>query len=121
MNSEYEHDYGTICHALSAVAVQAARVMDRQSQGGITGFVMWEFIRNWMHIEGAASLVQYEHMLYPQYAGKFDKTISADIFKWLQEEAVKRLADSEYMHPNVVAHMESIVGGVVPFGYTIKD
>lgn len=36
---DYEHDYGTICHALSAAAVATMWAMNRdERQGGITGF-----------------------------------------------------------------------------------
>lgn len=46
-----EHDYGTICVAIGAIAAAAARAADRSPNGGITGFqagaVFWEFTRAW--------------------------------------------------------------------------
>ena len=129
LDTEYEHDYGSICHAIAAVAVQAARKMDRQpNNGGITGFqagcIMWEFIKNWMHLEGPMRLVQYNDMLYPQYFDKFDTVLSPDIWKTLQAKAMEQLIKSgngEMAHPNVVAHWKSIVEGVVPFGYVVQS
>ena len=74
LNDQYEHDYGTVCHAMAAVAVQAAKAFNDSEQGGITGFqagaVMWEFIKRFMHLEGPMRLVQYNDMLYPQYFEK---------------------------------------------------
>ena len=126
LNDEYSHDYGTICHALAAVAVQGARFMDRQSQGGITGFqagaVMWEFIKNWMSLSGPLRLVQYKEMLYPHYEEEFQKVIDRDTFNEIKRQAEELLAhDCNHAHPDVVAHWKSVAAGVVPFGYSIKD
>jgi len=122
--NDYEHDYGTICHALAAGAIATANAMNNSEQGGITGFqagaVMWKFIEHWLPCNGPMRLVRYEEMLYPQYAEKFEKTISEATWKWLQKEAKKLLESGGNMHPDVKTHMESIVNGKVPFGYTIK-
>lgn len=56
--------------------------------------------------------------------------IDKEDWEWLQEEAKKRL--DEYalkgtsggiegaVHPDVKAHLESIVAGNIPFGYTLE-
>jgi len=123
--NDYEHDYGTICHALAAGAIATASAMNNSEQGGITGFqasaVMWEFIKHWSHYNGPMRLVNYEDMLYPQYAYRFEKTISEATWKWLQNKAKKKLESSVKLHPEVKAHMESIMNGKVPFGYAIKE
>lgn len=124
----YKHDYSTICHALGAGAVAATRMLDAWlKQGGITGFqagfVMWEFISGWMHKDDEPMrLVSFQNMLYPQYAREFEKTIEPDTWKWLQKEARKRLAKGGApASDNVRRHWESIVAGVVPFGYAVKE
>lgn len=122
---DYRHDYGTICHALTAGSIATMWAMDKHEQGGITGFqascIMWEFIRNWMSYESSLKLVKYDDMLYPQYEGKFAKTISKSVFEDLQKKAKKNLEESEFVHAAVKAHWESIVNGIVPFGYEIKE
>ncbi len=125
---DYEHDYGTVCYALGYAAVAGATVANRHPhQGGITGFqagfVMWLFIQKWLHEEGPLALVRYSNMLYPQYEDRFEKTISKGTWEWLQAEAKKYLAEhaENFPHPNVMAHWQSIVDGVVPFGFTVKD
>jgi|SRR6185503_73070 len=129
LTTEYEHDYGTICHAMAAGAIATCWAINKTDQGGITGFqagaIMWEFIRKWMSIECPARLIEYDKMLFPQHANRFENTISQNIWKWLQEEANKRIKENELSsmkaHPNVLAHWESIKNGVVPFDYKIKD
>jgi hypothetical protein len=128
LHANYNHDYGTICHAMSAVAVQAARKFNKGDQGGITGFqagaVMWEFIKKFMHLEGPMKLVQYENMLYPQYFSKFDQVISTDVWKYLQEQAAKKIQEhleDKNVHPDVLIHWQKIVDGHVPFGYVVQN
>jgi len=133
LSEDYNHDYGTICHAIASAAYAAARAMDNTPQGGITGFqagaIMWEFVRLWNGIEGPCRLLQYENMLYPQYEDRYGKTISKSTFEWLQktaktklaEVAEARLAGRHEPNPDMLAHWQSIVDGKVPFGYKIVE
>jgi hypothetical protein len=120
----YEHDYGTICHAIAASAIATAWAMNKGPQGGITGFqagaVMWEFIKHWGHINGPARMLSYDDMLYPQLEYKY-KTISQDTFEYLQEQAKEHLANPDTASEEVRKHWQSIVDGVIPFGYTIEN
>lgn len=128
LDEKYEHDYGTICHAVAAAAMQAARKMNNESQGGITGFqanaVMWEFVRNWMRLDGPMKLVQYKNMLYPQYFSNFDTVINTDVWNYLQKEAKKLLEENlnkKYIGADVLQHWNKIASGQVPFNYIVQD
>lgn len=123
VEENYNTDYGgaprAIAQACLAVAWHLADVF------GITsfqaGFVMWDFIRDWNFRNNKTGLkiIDYDNMLYPQYEYRFQKTISSDMWHSLQTEAEKLLEDSEHAHPDVKAHWENIVNGVVPFGYEV--
>ena len=125
--NDYSHDYGTICHAITAAAIAAAYAADATPQGGITGFqasfIMWDFIRHWMYKSNMCGLklINYDKMLYPQYEYQFDKTINQGTWTQIQEEAAKLLAKNKNAVPEVVAHWQSIVDGKLPFGFTIKE
>ena len=123
LTQDYDHDYGTICHAIAAAAVGAAWAVEHSPVGGITGFqascITWELIRHWGGIEGPARLVQYENMLFPQYGHNFT-AISAETWKWLQEQAAKKIAESDHAHPAVIAHWKRIAAGEVPFGLAVE-
>ena len=96
---------------------------------GITGFqagfVMWDFIKDWMYRdnETGLKLVDYDKMLYPQYQDKFEKTIRPDTWEALQKTAKEWLnQDRGYdVHPAVIAHWKSVANGNIPFGYSISD
>jgi len=102
--NDYNHDYGTICHALSAGAIATITAMNKSPQGGITGFqagaIMWEFIRHWNYAgnKTGLSILDYDNFLYPQYEYRYQKTIRPDIWKAIQEQARIALekADGDY-------------------------
>lgn len=129
--NDYSHDYGTICHAISAAAIATAWGADNEpgACGGITGFqagfVMWGFVRHWnySHNKTGLRIVDFDNMLYPQYEYKFQKTISKEVWESLQEEAKSLLADANpyYTAADVFGHWKSIVAGEVPFGYTVVE
>lgn len=126
--NDYEHDYGTVCHAVAACAIAAAWAANNEPNGGITGFqagfVMWDFIKQWSFPNNKTGLkiIDYDDMLYPQYAYKFYKTLSEDTWRELQGKAKKLLAEKgDDVHPLVMEHWKSIAAGVIPFGYSIIE
>lgn len=126
--NDYYHDYGTICHALSAIALAAIYAADKSPQGGITGFqasfIMWDFIKQWQYPHNICGLkiVDYDNMLYPQYKQNFEKTISNTAWNKLQQEAKNLLNNYNGDAVNeVIAHWRSIAEGQVPFGYTVTE
>lgn len=102
--TDYVHDYGTICHALAAGAIGAAWAMNKEHQGGITGFqaggVMWDFIRHWYFDDNkiGLKLINYDNLLYPQYKESYAKTISKEVWDKLKQEAQRNLDEKERQH-----------------------
>lgn len=125
VEENYNTDYGgaprAIAQASLAVAWHLAGVF------GITGFqagyTMWDFVHDWSYSNNKTGLriTDYDDMLYPQYAYRFEKTIPTWVWEEMQKEARERLNDKRSAHPDVRAHWQSIVDGVVPFGYTIGE
>lgn len=121
----YNHDYGTACHAVAACALAAAWAACGEDETGLTGFqagfVMWDFIKNWIKTGNKCGLklVDYDDMLFPQYKEKMDKTIRQSNWDYIQSEAKKNLENSHDAHPEVIKHWQSIVAGNVPFGYRV--
>lgn len=127
LTENYNHDYGTICHAMAAAAIATVYAINKSDVGYITGFqsgaIMWEFIKHWGSIKGPARLLKMENMLYPQYEKNFKK-ISKDTAKWLREEAQKKLKEhissNNIIHPDVKTHWEKIIDGWIPFGLKVE-
>lgn len=125
VEENYNTDYGGAPRAIAQASLAVAWYLAREF--GITGFqagfVMWDFIRDWnyRHNKTGMRIVDYDDMLYPQYDYRFQKTISKSTWGVLQGEAEQRLIDTPDAHPEVRAHWQSIVDGVVPFGYKVSD
>lgn len=118
--------YGEAPRAMAQAALAVAWYLaDRFGITGFqSGFVMWDFIRDWAYSSNKCGLriLDYDNMLYPQYEDKFCKTtINRHTWSALQKEAKERLRDSAYASPTVIRHWESIAKGVVPFGYTVGE
>jgi len=127
--NDYQHDYGTICHACAAAAVGATWAVDHDKfQGGITGFqagaIMWEYVKHWLHKEGPLRLQEMYNLLYPQYERHFN-AIHPRTWEAVQAEARRRVAEVEAgdnkMCESVFKHMKSIAEGNVPFGLKIDE
>lgn len=124
--TSYDHDYGTIVYGCMAAMEAAFNVVNRSPQGGITGFqascLGWECIRKFMSIEPPCRLQDFNNLLYPQYADRFEKTISDEIWKDIQAKAQEKLdKEKRHAHPDVVAHWKKIVAGEIPFGFQINN
>jgi hypothetical protein len=123
---DYQHDYGTACHATAALALAGARLVSHMQ--GLTGFqagaVMWEFMKQWIPLDGPVRLLDYENLLYPQYEHEFERTITPDTWEWVQGRARELLAEEEgetLISGAVVDHWRSIAAGNVPFGLTVRE
>jgi len=122
---DYEHDYGTACHAIGAAAVATAwyGAHVESITGFQASFVMWDFIRYWIKTSNKCGLklVDYDDFLYPQYRYKFEKTIDKDTWERIQEQAKNNLESNEDACLEVRNHWKYITCGIVPFDYTVKD
>lgn len=124
--TQYNHDYGTVVRAMTAAMMASFSVVDKSPQGGITGFqagfIAWDMIKEFMSIQGAAKILDYDNLLYPQYAHKFEKTIDVGTWESVQAKARENLTgNNDHTHHDVVSHWKSIVDGVLPFGFTITQ
>lgn len=120
----YIHDYGTIVHAMMAAMMGTFRACDESPNGGLTGMQVAFLVSGLIRKLGLPNnqcgfrVLDYDGMLYPQYADKFQK-IEQRTWDRLQAEAKKLLEEEDGAHEVVRQHWQSIVDGVVPFGYSV--
>ena len=124
----YEHDYGTIVHATTALMIAAFNVMENSGQGGMTGFqascIGWTMVRKFMGLsDGPIRILDADNLLYPQYGYRFT-TIPKSWPEWIKKQARERLKEHEGMdnvHAEVLAHWNKISLGEIPFGLKVSD
>lgn len=103
--------YGRCVYAMSYAAVATFRYI--ASTLGVTGFQAscadMDILAQTRGYKHGFMVLDASNVLYPQY-DLVEKTREwvAESRVYLRDEAKKRLADGESMHPNVRAHMEAI-------------
>lgn len=121
--NDYNHDYGTYCHALTACAIATVNAYGDQLSGFQASCIAILFPRHFFYTntKTGISLRNWDDMLYPQYETKFDKVIGSNMWDLIQKSAKEFLESKEYKdaHPEVIKHWQSIADGNPPFGYRV--
>ena len=118
-------DYGNVIDCIAACAIAGAAAADNHKNGGITGFqagyVMWQFIRNYMyeHNKCGLRMIDWDNMLYHQDESSFDKVIPQNVFERLQNQAKEEI-QIKWLSEKQKQHLQNIIDGIPPFGYSIK-
>lgn len=73
--------------------------------------------------ETGTRLLNYDHVMYPQYDYKFKPTIPTATWELLQAKAKKALEgldNGSQAHPDVLERWRSIAAGAVPAGFEVQ-
>ena len=123
---DYVHSYGTIVKAMACAAYATIHVCNNISSGGISGlqasYLVWQIIHEMgmFKSESGSRILTFDDMLYPQNSNRFT-CIDKDTWDKLQELAKSKLEEDGNIHPDVKKHLQSIVNGIVPFGWKVVD
>ena len=125
---KYEHDYGTIVHAMTAAAIAGAYAVENSSQGGITGFQHSCFIMEFLakerfsHNKFGFFVRDIDDILYPQYQEKFCKLkITRKTANKISQEARMNLANKDRGIPPVREWWQKLADGNFPQFVEIED
>ena len=118
-------DYATVVDCIAACAIAGAAAANNHKNGGITGFqagyVMWQFIRNYMyeHNKCGLRMIDWDKMLYHQDESSFDKVIPQNVFERLQNQAKEEI-QIKWLSEKQKQHLQNIIDDIPPFGYSIE-
>lgn len=123
---DYQHDYGTICHAIGAAGLAGMYAVENSPTGGITGFqagfCMCDIVRQWnfKNNKCGMKILDYDNLLYPQYSDKFF-TISKDTWSAVQKEASERIRHNTDNHETYLKEMELYEKALEQFRVDVKQ
>lgn len=126
LTQDYQHDYGTICHALSAGAIATIHAIDNSPCGGITGFqagiVMWKIIQemNYKNNKCGLRILDMDRLLYPQYEHVFNE-ISQETWKLVQKEAAIRIEENDQRHKKYLHDIQQYEKELERFKIDVKQ
>ena len=126
-DDKYDFDYSATPEMIAACCEATAHALS--DKYGITGFqASWVGLRFLWRFNGYGSkcgfkILDYDNMLYPQSAYRFDKVIGRSVMEDLETEARKLIEskNKEKIHPDVWKHWESLADGNPPFGFRLID
>lgn len=123
--ASYEHDYGSIVHACFNAMQAAFNYVNRSPAGGITGFqagcLGHMLIQEYFMMKPPYRLLDYNNLLYPQYAYEFEKIIQQDVWDVLQQKAKEEYEKFSGGSERVKAHLKSVADGHLPFGFQLEQ
>lgn len=117
---------GIAADAASALAVASACMFAKMFS--MTAYqksrVMWNIVDALTDAEHDCGLkmVNYNHMLYPQYEDEFSGILPRQVWEALRTKAAETLSakgDGELCE-EVRSHLQSIADGKVPFGHSVR-
>lgn len=127
-NRKYLHTYDSYCYAVAACCIATMISYGFELSGYQASIVPLIFLltSNYRNSEAGIVVRNWDDMLYPQCAHKFEKTMPKHVFDDLQKTAKTRLKeallnDNIPLHTDVLKHWANIICGEVPFGYTIDE
>lgn len=127
ITQDYEHDYYTIFHAITAAGIAAMCAVNKANKKPIdenqANYVMWTFIYQWMYPQNKCGLamLDYDNLLFPQMETYFEKKLPREAFERVQAQAKDLLEADDDITPTVKEHLQSIVDGKPPFGFEIME
>lgn len=122
----YVHTYNSYVYACTACAIAVVHAHGKEMTGFQASVVAIMFPLYFWYSDSVCgiNLRNYDEMLYPQYEHKFEKTIPSDTWDALQAKAKILIEssreDDSYVNQRVLDHWQSIVDGIVPFGYSVE-
>jgi hypothetical protein len=103
-----QHDYGTCVYAMSMAAVATFYYMSHEL--GVTGFQAscadLDFLKRTRSMKSGFKIMDYGNFLYPQYADKFEKTITPDTWKGIQKSAKEAIKKANADHAKYLTDLE---------------
>ena len=117
---EYEQDYDSVVEITEACCEAMAWACSEKL--GLTGFqascVGLLFLQRFNGIGKNVGLkvLDYDAMLYPQNAERFEPCVERSIFEGMQRQAIanlNELENSRHVHPEVELHWRRIADGIV--------
>ena len=140
--TDYGHDYGTACHAVTAALLATAKVMvqclpelrpihapsapsamqqELQAKTMIAHIFTQLFLNN-----GPIRILQHHFMLFPENASRFEKIVDEETLKYLKNTAELLLISNHERKTEapkeVTDHWAAIQQGELPWGYEVwKD
>lgn len=120
-NSEFKKmDVADKAAIMAVISLRASLATENKSNQETEVKALWRFIRYLTEIQMPLRFTDFTYLLFPGNEKYFANILTPTAFNIIQRQAAAMLKNENYEDEEHKAHLEKIVGGQMPYGYSLE-
>lgn len=120
-NSEFKKmDVADKAAIMAVISLRASLATEDKSNQETEVKALWRFIRYLTEIQMPLRFTDFTYLLFPGNEKYFANILTPTAFNIIQRQAAAMLKNENYENEEHKAHLEKIVGGQMPYGYSLE-
>lgn len=120
-NSEFKKmDVADKAAIMAVISLRASLATEDKSNQETEVKALWRFIRYLTEIQMPLRFTDFTYLLFPGNEKYFANILTPTAFNIIQRQAAAMLKNENYEDEEHKAHLEKIVGGQMPYGYSLE-
>lgn len=120
-NSEFKKmDVADKAAIMAVISLRASLATEDKSNQETEVKTLWRFIRYLTEIQMPLRFTDFTYLLFPGNEKYFANILTPTAFNIIQRQAAAMLKNENYENEEHKAHLEKIVGGQMPYGYSLE-
>lgn len=120
-NSEFKKmDVADKAAIMAVISLRASLATEDKLNQETEVKALWRFIRYLTEIQMPLRFTDFTYLLFPGNEKYFANILTPTAFNIIQRQAAAMLKNENYEDEEHKAHLEKIVGGQMPYGYSLE-
>lgn len=120
-NSEFKKmDVADKAAIMAIISLRASLATEDKLNQETEVKALWRFIRYLTEIQMPLRFTDFTYLLFPGNEKYFANILTPTAFNIIQRQAAAMLKNENYEDEEHKAHLEKIVGGQMPYGYSLE-
>ena len=120
-NSEFKKmDVADKAAIMAVISLRASLATEDKLNQETEVKALWRFIRYLTEIQMPLRFTDFTYLLFPGNEKYFANILTPTAFNIIQRQAAAMLKNENYENEEHKAHLEKIVGGQMPYGYSLE-
>lgn len=120
-NSEFKKmDVADKAAIMAVISLRASLATEDKSNQETEVKALWRFIRYLTEIQMPLRFTDFTYLLFPGNEKYFANILTPTAFNIIQRQAAAMLKNENYEDEEHKAHLEKIVSGQMPYGYSLE-
>lgn len=120
-NSEFKKmDVADKAAIMAVISLRASLATEDKLNQETEVKALWRFIRYLTEIQMPLRFTDFTYLLFPGNEKYFANILTPTAFNIIQRQAAAMLKNENYEDEEHKAHLEKIIGGQMPYGYSLE-